>query len=44
MSLDVKPLSDLMGVEVKGIDLSQPLTKKTFAEIRDVARSLARFW
>ncbi len=36
MSLDVKPLSDLMGVEVKGIDLSQPLTKKTFAEIHDI--------
>ena len=35
MSLQLKPLSDVMGVEVMDVDLSQPLDDGTFAEIHD---------
>lgn len=33
MALQVRPLSDSFGVEIMGIDLSQPLSNKVFAEI-----------
>ncbi len=35
MSLQFKPLSDVMGVEVIGVDLSKPIPDDTFAEIHD---------
>ena len=35
MALALTPLSDVMGVEVPGVDLSQPLSDETFAEIHD---------
>jgi taurine dioxygenase len=35
MSLELKPLSDVMGVEAIGVDLSKPIPDDTFAEIQD---------
>ena len=35
MALQLTPLSDVMGVEATGIDLSQPLSEEMFAEIHD---------
>ncbi len=36
MAMTVKPLSDALGAEITGIDLSQPVDDATFADIRDV--------
>ena len=33
--LDIRPLSDALGAEIRGVDLSQPMDDVTAAEIRD---------
>jgi taurine dioxygenase len=33
--LDIRPLSDSLGAEIRGVDLSQPLDDATAAAIRD---------
>ena len=35
MSVEFRPLGDVMGVEAIGVDVSQPLSDETFAEIHD---------
>ncbi len=35
MAFSIEPLSDSLGAEIRGIDLSQPLDNKTFARIED---------
>ena len=34
-TIDVKPLSPVIGAEISGVDLSQPLGNQTFQEIHD---------
>ena len=36
MSMTVNPLSDVLGAEITGIDLAQPVDDATFAEIREI--------
>jgi taurine dioxygenase len=33
MTLEIRPLSDALGAEVIGVDLSKPIDEATFAEI-----------
>ena len=33
MTLDIRPLSDALGAEIIGLDLTQPLDEETFAEV-----------
>ena len=35
MSLDITPISDALGAEIRGLDLAEPLDASTVAEIED---------